>query len=562
MSTTKYIIINGGTLSGVGKGVITSSIGKILQEYGFIVTAIKIDPYFNMDSGTLNPKEHGEVWVTYDGMETDQDLGNYERFLGVKLPKRNSITSGQIYRAVSDKERNGVYKGETVQFIPHITNEVRDRIIECSTSQTPEGTNMVYDIVLVEIGGIVGDYENIPFLVGTKSLESVVGKENILYSLVTYAPTPSHLGEMKTKLTQSAIREIMHHCITPDMILCRGKHMLDDIRKQKIETYVSGTVNKDYIISVPDADSIYNVPIILEEQILGHKIFKKLNLIPKKNPDWTLWRNLTNTIVNSTKIINVAISCKYITTGDCQITDSYLSISEALKHAGSHLGVKIMIQWIDSNLLNRENVNDVLGRVDCILVPGGFGTTGVNGKLLTIEHARKNDIPFLGICYGMQLAVVEYAQNVCSLTNAHTTEVDPNTEYPVVDILKEQHNIKQLGGTLKLGEYVSTLQKGTLVQSLYNNETATERHRHRYEVNYKFVPILENFGMVFSGKIINKDTGIDPINSIDSIEFIELPQNKFFVATQSHPELTSSLIKPNPLFLGFLNAAVQHSNKN
>lgn len=538
---TKYILINGGNLSGVGKGVITSSIGKILQQYGFTVTAVKIDPYINVDSGTLNPKEHGEVWVTYDGQETDQDIGNYERFLGIKLPKINSITTGQIYRSVIENERNGNYQGKTVQLIPHVTNEVRDRIVACSMSSS----GVFFDFVLVEIGGVVGDYENIPFLAGTKSLETMVGRENVLYTLVTYMPIPSHLGEMKTKPTQTAIREIMQHGIIPDIILCRGKDFLDDVRKSKIETYVN--ISKEYIISVPDVQSIYDIPLVLEEQILGYKIFKKLCVTPKKNPDWTIWKGLSNNIVNTNlPVKNVSIICKYLSTGDYQLTDSYLSVSEALKHAGASLGVRIKINWIDANNLTEANVSSLQG--SGILVTGGFGSNGVDGKILAIKYARNNKIPFLGICYGMQLAVVEYARNVCNLNNAHTTEVDPNTPHPVVTILEEKKHVTRIGGTLRLGEYKSELVTNSVVNKLYGQPFAIERHRHRYEVNPTYVTQLKSAGLVFSGKYNDSLTGCS------LMEFLELPQNDFFVATQSHPELTSTMLCPNPLFKGFVKA--------
>lgn len=557
---TKYIFINGGNLSGVGKGVITSSIGKILQEYGFSVTSVKIDPYINIDSGTLNPKEHGEVWVTYDGQETDQDIGNYERFLGIKLPKINSITTGQIYRSVIENERNGKYKGKTVQLIPHITNEVRDRIIQCSIYGAHDNSNLIFDFVLVEIGGIVGDYENIPFLAGIKSLESLVGKNNVLYCLVTYMPIPSHLGEMKTKPTQTAIREIMQHGIIPDIILCRGKYKLDDIRKTKIETYVN--INKEYIISVPDVNSIYDVPLILEEQMLGYKILNKIGIMPKTNPNWTKWSMLSKNMTNSDlPIKNVSIVCKYLTTGDYQLTDSYLSVSEALKHAGAHLGVKVNINWIDSNLLtNTNNINslELLSSLknSGILVTGGFGSNGVDGKLLAINYARTNNISFLGICYGMQLAVVEFARNVSGMIEAHTTEVDENTPYPVVTILKDKKNIKQIGGTLRLGEYKSDLAINSIVSKLYKNTYAIERHRHRYEVNPIYVKKLESDGLLFSGWYRD-----DENTDCNLMEFLEIKNNNFFVATQSHPEYTSTMEKPNPLFIGFIDSIPICSHK-
>ena len=538
---TKYIIVNGGVISGVGKGIITASIGKILQQYGFTVTAVKIDPYINVDAGTLRPTEHGETWVTYDGGEIDQDIGNYERFLNMKLPKINSITTGQIYKSVIEKERNGMYHGATVQYIPHITDEVKDRIIFASTNDNGDP----YDFVLVEIGGIVGDYENIPFLAGTKSLESQIGKENILYTLVTYMPIPSHLGEMKTKPTQTAIRALMECGIIPDIILCRGKDFLDDVRKKKIETYVN--INKEYVISVPDTDSIYKVPLILEDQLLAHKIFAKLNVIPKTKPDWNQWNMLIDNILTSKKEVTVSIVCKYLNLGNYQVTDSYLSVAESLKHAGAHLNLKVNINWVNSDSLSDVNLNEKL--IGGIIIPGGFGSHGIDGKILAIKHARINNIPFLGLCYGMQLAVVEYARNVHGMLDAHTTEVNPNTSYPVVCILENQAGVTQIGGTLRLGEYQSSLVKDSIVSKLYDSSQAVERHRHRYEVNPDYVNKIKDDNLLFSGWYIDD-------NSSQLMEFLELRNNKFFVATQSHPELTSSLTTPNPLFVGFLKALI------
>lgn len=541
---TKYIIVCGGVISGVGKGIITASIGKILQQNGFTVTAMKIDPYINVDAGTLRPTEHGEVWVTHDGGEIDQDLGNYERFLNLELSKKNSITTGQIYLSVIENERKGLYNGETVQLIPHITNEIKDRIVLA-------GKN--FDIVLVEIGGIVGDYENEPFLYAVKTLENMIGKENILYCLVTYMIIPSHLKEMKTKPTQTAIRSLMNTGIIPDIILCRAKEYVDLPRKKKIETYVN--IKQEYIISVPDVDNIYKIPLVLEGEELGNKILSKLNLVSKEIPDWTKWSGLISPSGQYKRsTFSVAIVCKYLSIGSYQITDSYVSVSEAIKHASYHLNTEIKIHWIDSNLLNDENVKQ-LGRYDGILVPGGFGSSGINGKLRAIQFARENNIPLLGLCYGLQLAVVEFARNVLMLKDAHTTEVDPETKYPIVDILEQQKKVSQLGGTMRLGNYPCKLVKDTITHTLYkkhnrvqsDDDVIYERHRHRYEVNPDYLEKLESGGIIISGSFENKQ-------SQRLVEFIELPKDvhRFFVATQSHPEFTSRLESPNPLFIGFI----------
>jgi CTP synthase len=539
--STKYIIINGGVISGVGKGVITASLGRVLQQYGFSVTACKIDPYINIDAGTLRPTEHGETWVTFDGGEIDQDVGNYERFLGKKLSKRNGITTGQIYASVIEKERNGFYEGATVQYIPHITNEIRDRILEVSVDEN----NVPYDFVLVEIGGIVGDYENMPFLSGCKSLELYVGRENMFYTLVTFMPIPSSLGEMKTKPTQTSVRLLMEAGIIPDMILCRGRDALDDVRKGKIESYVG--IKKEYIISVPDVDCIYNVPNVLEEQMVGFKVLGKLNVTPKSKPDWVSWNSLISNMTSAENSVTIGIVCKYLNTGKYQLTDSYLSVIESLKHAGAHLNTKINIYWIDGNTLNDDNIDKIIktNLIGGILVPGGFGSSGVDGKISAIKYCRENNLQYLGLCYGMQLAVVEYARNVCRLEGAHTTEIDPNTNYPVVTILEDKVG-KQRGGTMRLGEYTSNLQKNSKVAKIYNSDIAVERHRHRYEVSPDYIDILEQNNLVFSGR------------SGNLVEFLEITDHKFFVATQAHPELSSSLNKPNPLFLAFVQSVLHN----
>lgn len=534
----------GGVISGVGKGITTASIGKILQEYGFKVTALKIDPYLNVDAGTLRPTEHGEVWVTSDGGEIDQDVGNYERFLNIELSKRNSITTGLAYKTVIDRERAGLYNGTTVQLIPHVTDEIKNRITSVSDDN---------DFVLVEVGGVVGDLENAPFLHAIKTLETDIGRDNILYVLVTYMLIPSHIPEMKTKPTQTAIRELMEAGIIPDMIICRGKDKIDDVRKKKIETYVN--IRKEYIISCPDCDSIYRVPINLESESVGTKILEIFGMQSKKLPDWTLWKQLLDNITMPNRAIDIAIVGKYLSTGNYELTDSYLSVSEALKHASAHLGFKTNIDWIDSTLITEENVKQ-LANYAGVIVPGGFGSSGVDGKLLAIEYLRENDIPYLGICYGMQLAVVEFARNVCDMMWAHTTEVDDSTPYPVVDMMEQQKMISSLGGTMRLGSYFCLAKKDTKVYNMYqdagrliNDGLIVERHRHRYEVNPKYVSQLEDAGLVFSG------TYFDAKSTNRLMEFLELPNHRFFVATQAHPEFTSNLLHPNPLFYEFLKEA-------
>ena len=546
-STTRFIVVAGGVISGVGKGVATGSIGKILKEYGYKTTLIKIDPYINFDAGTLRPTEHGEVWVTEDGGEIDQDLGTYERFMDMSIPKRNNITTGQVYKAVIHRERAGEYLGKTVQLIPHITNEIIDRILEAADG---------YDIAVIEIGGTAGDYENGPFLFAIKALERELGGDVMVYFLVTYLPVPAHIDEMKTKPTQQAIRLLGEHGILPDFIICRSQFPLDAIRREKIELFAN--LPSDHIIAAPDINSIYHVPIEFEQQQLGKKILSHLKLTPKKEPDWTAWKTCVDHIENPSSRIKIAITGKYVDSGAFSLTDSYLSICHALTHAGAELNVGIDITWIDSKLFEQEpeklsELSDYQG----VIVPGGFGHSGVEGKINVIEYVRKNNIPFIGLCYGLQLAAVEFARHVCNLAGAHTTEVNPDTPHPIIDVLPLQKRIIEagrMGGTMRLGAYEAQLKPGTKVYDLYQKPgtnlcSVYERHRHRYEVNPAYVQILEKHGLVFSGMHLRED-------DTRLMEFAELPSHPFFVATQAHPEFKSRLGNPNPIFYGFVQACM------
>ncbi len=540
---TKYIIVVGGVISGVGKGVATASIARMMQERGFIVSVIKIDPYINCDAGTLRPTEHGEVWVTDDGGEIDQDLGNYERFIGKPLSRWNNITTGQIYKTLIEKERKGDFLGETVQFIPHVPLEIKNRIKKVS-----EGN----DIVLIEIGGTVGDYENIPFLFAVKSLENEIGSENIAYILVTYLPIPSHIEEMKSKPTQLAVKLLRENGVQPDFILCRGKKRLDEIRKKKLELYAN--VKSENIISMPDVigpgtiNTIYIIPLDLEKEGLGDKILKRLRLIEKKEPDWKEWEDAIKKILIPEKIIRIAMVGKYLDIGDYQLTDSYISVNEAIKHAAANNNVKAEIEWIDSKEFESDPSSVTkLKMFNGLIIPGGFGSSGVEGKISAIKFARENNIPYLGLCFGLQLAVVEFSRNKCNLADAHTTEINPLTTNPVIDILSEQKTINEKGGTMRLGAFKAILKEGTRVQRLYDSLEVFERHRHRYEVNPDYHKCLIENGMIFSG--VSTDGKL--------VEFIELPEHKFFVATQAHPEFKSSLLKPAPLFYGFIKACLE-----
>ena len=576
--STKYIFIAGGVISGVGKGVATASIAKILQEYGFKTTTIKIDPYINKDAGTLRPTEHGEVWVTDDGGEIDQDLGNYERFLGQTLSKINNITTGQIYHSVIAKERAGKFLGKTVQFIPHIPNEILERIKVASNG---------YDLALVEIGGTIGDYENIPFLFAAKSLERQIGKENVIYILITYLPIPSHINEMKTKPTQQAIKSLSEHGIFPDIILCRARESLDDVRKKKIEIYAN--IQSEFVISAPDISILYKIPLNFEKQKLGSKILKKFGIKKRKRADFKRWKELVENIEHPRKRVKIAMVGKYLDIGDYSLQDVYISIKEAMTHAGANLGVGVETEWINSKTLEKTKKNiQKLSSYDGIVIPGGFGETGIEGKISAIEFARKQKIPLLGLCLGLQLAVIEFARNVCGLSDANSTEFSPSTKYPVIDTLPAQKKIlenEQFGGTMRLGAYAALLEENSLTLSLYRKSgriakdkerlkemlgrkdvryrigktpigknTILERHRHRYEVSPEFVHFLKDSGL----KITGFHKRLDDVNLI---EFIEISDHPFFIATQSHPEFKSFLEDPSPLFFGLIESSLKRKLK-
>jgi CTP synthase len=535
---TKYIFVSGGVFSGVGKGVATASVGRILKEYGYSVTAVKIDPYINCDAGTMRPTEHGEVWVTEDGGEIDQDLGNYERFLETPMTKRNNITTGKVYRTVIERERRGDFLGEQVMFIPHITDEIKKRITEVGKD---------YDICMVEIGGTVGDYENIPFLFAAKSLELKFGVDNICHIMVSYLPVPSHISEMKTKPTQLAVKMLRENGIQPDFIFCRGEHALDEPRKLKIEKYAN--ITPGHVISMPDvtgkgtAGTIYVIPLDLERENFGEKILNRLKLEKRREPKWEIWAERVKRITNPSRFVNIALVGKYLDIGKFQLTDSYLSVATALRHAGAANDVGVNIHWVDSKKIESREID--LSRYDGILVPGGFGSSGIDGKINAIKYARENNVPFLGLCLGLQLAVIEFARNVCNL-NANSSEMNPDAEHKVIALLDEQKDIKEKGATMRLGSYKAIITPSSLVHKLYNSLEVVERHRHRYEVNPNYHEILQSSGMVFSG--------ISPDRKL--IEFIELPNHKFFVATQAHPEFKSSLLNPAPLFNGFVRACL------
>lgn len=548
---TKFIVVAGGVISGVGKGVTTAALGKVLKEHGYATTLIKIDPYINFDAGTLRPTEHGEVWVTDDGGEIDQDLGTYERFMNQPMPKKNNLTTGQIYKAVMDKERAGGYLGQTVQFVPHITDEIKRRILDAASG---------YEIAIIEIGGTVGDYENVPFLFALKSLERELGAHSMAYVLVTYLPVPHHLGEMKTKPTQQAIRLLGQEGILPDFIICRAHHALDALRKKKIEEFAN--IPSDRIISAPDIQTVYQIPLDLEEEHMAEKVLAHLQLVSRKKPDWTSWRQLVAAIKSPKQKIKIAIVGKYLESGDFSMTDSYVSIYQALIHAGAQRDCGITIEWFDAKKFETDpSLLSQLRDVQGVIIPGGFGASGVEGKMLAIEYVRTHNIPYLGLCYGMQLAAIEFARHVCNLAGAHTTEVDSKTAYPIVDILPMQKKLlaaSDYGGTMRLGSYSAQVKEGSAVGALYKGACkivddgcmVEERHRHRYEMNPQYVPILEEKGLLFSGYHTRED-------GTKLMEFLELPKHRFFVATQAHPEFKSRLGDAHPLFKGFVDACMK-----
>ena len=572
----KFVVVAGGVMSGVGKGLTTASMGRILGEHGYRTTAVKIDPYINYDAGTLRPTEHGEVWVTDDGGEIDQDLGNYERFLGLDMPRRNNITTGQIYHTVIERERNGYYLGQTVQPIPHITDEIKSRVREAVAG---------FDIALIEIGGTVGDYENEPFLFAMKGLERDIGEEHFVYTLITYLPVPQHVGEMKTKPTQQAVRMLSEHGIFPDFIICRAETVLDEVRKKKIQ--VGANVPLEHIISAPDMATVYDIPLTLEAEGLGEKLLAKLGLESLREPDWSHWEGLLERSKSPSNSVEIAMVGKYVETGDFQLTDSYISVNQSLLHAGVAHDAKVNITWIDGHKFELGEMDlDELDNYDGIIVPGAFGEGGAEGVIAAIRYARENDLPFLGLCYGLQLAVVEYARNVAGIAEATSEEFATDSEWQVVSVQESQKDVlreSRYGASMRLGAYAAVLKKGSKVLELYEKSGRTaedreriqqlleqpdqafrageimphrdqvviERHRHRYEISPRFVELLEEEGLVFSGYHRR-------IDGTRLMEFIELPRNRYFVATQAHPEFKSRMDNPAPLFSGFVGATLAY----
>jgi CTP synthase len=542
----KYIFVVGGVMSGVGKGVASSSIGKILQSRGLEVTSIKIDPYVNVDAGTMNPTEHGEVFVLDDGTECDQDMGNYERFLDRDLSGANYMTTGSIYKTVIERERSMGYGGKSVSVVPYIPMEVMDRIDRAAKLAKAQ-------VVITEVGGTAGEYENILFLEAIRMVKFRHPKD-VLIVLVSFLPIMNDENELKTKPTQHAVRALNSVGLQPDIILARAKHPLDDKRKEKIA--FNCNVNVKDVISAPDAGSIYDVPVNFEKDNLGDIILEKLLMRPRKK-DMKEWRSLAQRVHYAKDTVRIGIVGKYFASGKFVLADSYLSVIEAIKHGAAFWGVKPEIKWLDSGQFESGKKADLaeLDQYDGIIVPGGFGSRGVEGKLAAIRYCREQKIPYFGLCYGMQLATVEFARDVLGMKKANTTEIDPKTKFPIIDILPEQRKLMEeskYGATMRLGAYPAVLKRGTIAANAYGKTRVSERHRHRYEVNPKFVKKLEKGGLVFSGQ--------SPSRRL--MEVAELPRSvhPFFLGTQFHPELKSRPLKPHPLFKEFMKVAKERAS--
>ena len=527
----KFIFVTGGVVSSLGKGITASSIGCLLKSRGVKVTALKLDPYINVDPGTMSPYQHGEVFVTDDGAETDLDLGHYERFMDVAMGKNNNVTTGKIYWSIISKERKGDFLGGTVQVIPHITNEIKERIVRVARESQAE-------VVIVEVGGTVGDIESLPFLEAIRQLRADIGRQETMYIHVTLVPYIGAASELKTKPTQHSVKELRSIGIQPDVIVCRSERPLAEELKAKIALFCD--IEKSAVISNRDAETIYEVPLHLEEAGLDTIIINRLGLKCQER-DLAEWRQIVNRIKSPKRYAEIAIVGKYV-----QLPDAYLSVAEALRHGAAAHEAGIKIRWVNSEILENEKAEEILAGVDGVLVPGGFGNRGIEGKIEAIRYARTSGTPYLGLCLGMQCAVIEFARNVCHLAEANSSEFDPDSPFPVIDLLPEQKEIEDLGGTMRLGLDPVRLELNTLVYQTYQENLIFERHRHRFEVNSEFYKILQDNGLRFSGRL--PDRGL--------IEVIELPGHPWFVATQFHPEFRSRPNRPHPLFKDFVKAAL------
>lgn len=530
--STKYIFVTGGVVSGLGKGITAASLGRLLKERGLHVTIQKFDPYINVDPGTMSPYQHGEVFVTDDGAETDLDLGHYERFIDENLSKNSNVTTGKIYWSVINKERKGDFLGGTVQVIPHITNEIKDRIYRVGKSDHT-------DVVITEIGGTVGDIESLPFLEAIRQVATEVGRENVMYIHVTLVPYLGKSGELKTKPTQHSVKELRSIGIQPDVIVCRTEKHLSKDMKDKIGLFCNLPGN--CIIQNIDAEVLYEVPLMLEKEGLAEIVCKRLSL-QCNVPDLTEWREMVNKQKNLADTVTIALVGKYV-----ELHDAYLSVVEALKHGGIANDTDVRIKWVNSEHLNAENIKNHLLKVDGILVPGGFGDRGIEGKILAAQYARENKVPYFGICLGMQMAVIEFARNVAGLAGAHSSEFEQETLYPVIDLMPEQKDVDEKGGTMRLGIYPCKIKEGTRTLQIYQETLIYERHRHRYEFNNEFREVLTSKGLILSG--------LSPSERL--VEAIELPDHPWFVGVQFHPEFKSRPNRAHPLFRDFIRASLE-----
>ncbi|MFT5821428.1 MAG: CTP synthase [Crocinitomix sp.] len=532
-NSTKYIFVTGGVTSSLGKGIISASLAKLLQARGYTVTIQKLDPYINIDPGTLNPYEHGECFVTNDGAETDLDLGHYERFLNVPTSQANNVTTGRIYQTVMDKERRGEFLGKTVQVIPHITNEIKERIQILGKSDE-------FEIVITEIGGTVGDIESLPYIESVRQMMWEYPDDCLVIHL-TLVPYLKAAGELKTKPTQHSVKSLLEVGVQPDILVCRTEHHLDNNIRKKIARFCN--VNPTAVIESIDADTIYRVPLLMQEEELDKVVLQKLDLPAKGDTELKEWKAFLSKLDNPKSKIKVGLVGKYI-----ELKDSYKSIIESFIHAGAYNECEVEIKWIHSDQITPENVKDTLSDLEGVLVAPGFGSRGIKGKILAIQYVRENNIPFLGICLGMQCAVIEYARNVLGWKDAHTTEIVEDCTRPVINIMEDQKTVTDKGGTMRLGSYKCKLLDGTKISEAYNEEVIKERHRHRFEFNNAYLAEFEANGMIATGK--NPESGL--------VEVVEIPSHPWFVGAQFHPEYKSTVEKPHPLFLAFVKAAIEN----
>jgi CTP synthase len=532
-TSTKYIFVTGGVTSSLGKGIISASLGKLLQARGFTVTIQKFDPYINIDPGTLNPYEHGECYVTDDGAETDLDLGHYERFLNVRTSKANNVTTGRIYNNVITKERHGEYLGKTVQVVPHITDEIKRNIFLL-------GESGQYDFIITEIGGSVGDIESLPFVEAVRQVRWDLGANNAMVIHLTLIPYLKAAKELKTKPTQHSVKELLSYGIQPDILVCRTEHPLSMEIRKKLALFCN--VNLNSVIEAMDADTIYDVPLLMKKEKLDERVLAKMKITTKHEPELEQWKAFLGKLKNPINEVTIGLVGKYVS-----LPDAYKSIAEAFIHAGSQNDCKVNVTWISSEDISRDSVENILGQLDAVLVAPGFGERGLEGKIEAIKYVRENKIPFLGICLGMQCAVVEFARNVLGM-DASSTELNPKTKFPVIDMMEEQKKITNKGGTMRLGAYACKLKKGSKANHIYGDTLIHERHRHRFEFNNKYLEQIEEAGL--------KAVGINPDSNL--VEVVELKDHPWFIGVQYHPELRSTVLNPHPLFVKFVAAAMEH----